>query len=74
MPQVKENPTALEQLRRSQGLTQKELAYLSDISLDTIKAFEVRRRNINLIALNKALSLAEALHCDVRDFMEKEEA
>lgn len=69
MPVVKEARTSLERIRKEQGLTQKELAYLSNVSIDTIKSYEGKRRDINLIALKNAVALADVLHCDVRDLM-----
>lgn len=73
MPVVKEARTSLERIRKEQGLTQKELAYLSNVSIDTIKSYEGKRRDINLIALKNAVALADVLHCDVRDLMNKDE-
>lgn len=73
MPVYNQNPTPLEQLRRAQGLTRKELSYLTEISLSTLQAYEQGHRDINLISLKNAVVIADALHCDVRDLMTKED-
>ena len=73
MPVVKEARTSLERLRREQGMTRKELAYLSDMNMRTLQAYEQGARDINLIALKNAVALADVLHCDVRDLMNKDE-
>lgn len=73
MPKFNDNPTSLERLRREQGLTRKELAYMADMSLSSLQAYEQGNRDINLISLENAVKLADVLHCDVRDLMNKDE-
>ena len=73
MPKFNANPTPLERLRRQQGLTRKDLAYIADISFGALQAYEQGNRDINLISLKNAVALADVLHCDVRDLMIKDE-
>jgi|GEM_PF-1122955 len=73
MPVYNDNPTPFEQMRRKQGLTRQELAYLADSNINTIKGYEQRRRPFNHAPLDAALRFADALHCDVRDLMTKED-
>lgn len=72
MPVYNANPTPLERLRRAQGLTRKDLAFMADMSLGTLQAYEQGNRDINLISLKNAVALADVLHCDVRDLMNKD--
>ncbi len=62
--------TRLKQLRQLVGLSQRELAERSGISLRTIQQFEQRKRNINKAQIDTLLPLSMALYCDVRDLLE----
>ena len=62
--------TRLKQLRHLVGLSQRELAERSGISLRTIQQFEQRKKNINKAQIDTLLPLSMALYCDVRDLLE----
>ena len=62
--------TNLKRLRRQAGLTQRELAEKSGISLRTIQQYEQRKKNINKAQIDTLIPLSKALYCDVRDLLE----
>ena len=62
--------TNLKRLRHLTGLSQRELAEMSGISIRTIQQFEQRRRNINKAQINTLMPLSNALYCEVRDLLE----
>ncbi len=62
--------TNLKRLRHLAGLSQRELAEKSGISLRTIQQFEQRKKNINKAQIDTLLPLSMALYCDVRELLE----
>ena len=62
--------TNLKRLRRQAGLTQRELAEKSGISLRTIQQYEQRKKNINKAQIDTLIPLSVALYCEVRDLLE----
>ncbi len=62
--------TSLKRLRLSAGLTQKELAAKSGISMRTIQQFEQRQKSINNAQINKLLPLSKVLHCEIESLLE----
>ncbi len=62
--------TSLKRLRLSAGLTQKELAAKSGLSVRTIQQFEQRQKNINNAQINKLLPLSRVLHCEIEDLLD----
>ncbi len=62
--------TRLKQFRHLVGLSQRELAEKSGISLRTIQQLEQRKKNINKAQIDTLLPLSMALYCDVRDLLE----
>ena len=62
--------TNLKRLRRQAGLTQRELAEKSGISLRTIQQYEQRKKNINKAQIDTLIPLSKALYCDVRELLE----
>lgn len=62
--------TNLKRLRRLSGLSQRELAEKSGISLRTIQQFEQRQKNINKAQIDTLMPLSMALYCEVRDLLE----
>ncbi len=62
--------TNLKRLRLSSGLTQKELAAKSGISVRTIQQFEQRQKNINNAQVNKLLPLSRVLYCEIEELLE----
>ena len=65
--------TNLKRLRRQAGLTQRELAEKSGISLRTIQQYEQRQKNINKAQIDTLIPLSMALYCEVRDLLEPRE-
>lgn len=62
--------TSLKRFRHLAGLSQRELAEKSGISLRTIQQFEQRKKNINKAQIDTLIPLSMALYCDVRDLLE----
>ncbi|WP_458400944.1 helix-turn-helix domain-containing protein [Mailhella sp.] len=62
--------TNLKHLRHLVGLSQRELAEKSGISLRTIQQYEQRKKNINKAQIDTLIPLSMALYCDVRDLLE----
>ena len=63
--------TNLKILRRKVGLSQKELAELSDVPIRTIQQYEQRQKNINKAQAEYLVALSRVLCCDVEDLLEK---
>lgn len=61
MPKYNQNPTPLEKIRRAAGLSRKQLAKQSGVSMDTIKNYEQRARKINVKQVLNLAALADAL-------------
>ena len=62
--------TNLKRLRHLAGLSQRELAEKSGISLRTIQQYEQRQKNINKAQIDTLIPLSMALYCEVRDLLE----
>ncbi len=62
--------TNLKRLRRQAGLTQRELAEKSGISLRTIQQYEQRKKNINKAQIDTLIPLSKSLYCEVKDLLE----
>lgn len=60
----------LKSTRRCCGLTQEELAELSKVSLNTIRAYERKAKDINKAQADIVLRLARALKCELKDILE----
>lgn len=60
----------LKSTRRRCGLTQEELAELSEVSLNTIRAYERKAKDINKAQADIVLRLARTLKCDIKDILE----
>ena len=63
-------PTRLQKRRKDARLTQKELADRSGVKLRTIQQYEMRARNINKVAAETLLQLAQVLLCNMEDLIE----
>ena len=61
--------SALKFMRESKGLTQKELAERSHVSIRQIQHYEQGTHDINGASVVTVLNLAEALGCDVYDII-----
>lgn len=58
-------------LRRERiGLSQKELAFLTNIPLRTIQQYEQRQKNINKAAAETVISLSKVLFCEPQELLE----
>ena len=62
--------TNLKRLRHLAGLSQRELAEKSGVSLRTIQQYEQRQKNINKAQIDTLIPLSMALYCEVRDLLE----
>lgn len=60
----------MKSIRRSLKMTQKDLAILSDIPLETIKKYEQGSKDINHAAAIKVHHLAKVLRCQMEDILE----
>lgn len=68
------NPeTKLKLLRKSAGLSQRELAERSGVPLRTIQQYEQRQKSINKAQVEYLVMLAKVLCCDVDELLEKTE-
>ena len=52
------------------GLTQEELAHESGVSLNTIRAYERKSKDINKAQIDIVLRLAKALRCDITELLD----
>lgn len=59
----------LKLVRRRCGITQEELSELSGVSLNTIRAYERKAKDIGKAQANIVMRLAGALKCDVSDIL-----
>ena len=62
--------TNLKALRLDAGLSQSELAEISDIPVRTIQQYEQNQKNINAAKAETVVKLAKALNCTVEALME----
>ena len=60
----------LKTARRHCGLTQEELARESSVSLNTIRAYERKGKDINKAQFDIVLRLAKALKCDITELLD----
>lgn len=63
--------TNLKLLRQKVGLSQRELATLSDIPLRTIQQYEQRQKNINKAQAEYLVMISKVLWCEVEALIEK---
>lgn len=63
------NESNLKTVRRHCGLTQEELAEASGISLNTIRAYERKSKNLNKARLNTVMRLAKTLKCGITELI-----
>lgn len=66
----RKNNTNLKALRLDAGLSQRELAEISDIPVRTIQQYEQNQKNINAARAETVVKLAKALNCTVEALME----
>ena len=63
--------TNLKIRRQRNGLSQRELAEATGISIRTIQQYEQRQKNINKAQAESLVVLAQVLYCNVEDLIEK---
>lgn len=56
--------------RKHRGLTQEALAQESDVSLNTIRAYERKSKDLNKAQFDIILRLTKALKCDISELLE----
>jgi transcriptional regulator with XRE-family HTH domain len=61
----------LKELRKAAGLTQAELAKKSGVNLSMIQFYEQGFKDLNKVAFETGLRIADALDCDPRDLITK---
>lgn len=68
---AKKQKTNIKILRKKLGLSQRQLADLSEIPVRTIQQYEQRQKNINKAQAEYLIRLAKTLYCTVDALMEK---
>ena len=66
----KKSKSKLKTARKHCGLTQEELAKESSVSLNTIRAYERKSKDINKAQIDIVLRLAKALKCDITELLD----
>ena len=66
----KATSTKLQTVRKTSGMSQRELSEKSGISLRSIQQYEQKAKDINKAAVDSILALANALGCKVEDLIE----
>lgn len=66
----KYNESKLKQVRRRCRITQEELSKLSGVSLNTIRAYERRAKDIKKAQIDIVMRLAGVLKCDAADLLD----
>ena len=61
--------TKLEQIRKNQKMTRKELAEKSGINIRTIESYEQKRRNLKNAKMETLIKLSNALKCKIEDLI-----
>lgn len=65
-----ETESKLKSVRKQCGITQEELAGISGVSLNTIRAYERKSKDLNKAQAAIVMSLVKALKCDVSDLLD----
>ena len=60
----------LKTVRKRCGMTQEELAAKSGVSLNTIRAYERRSKDINRAGYETVARLAKAMYCDIKEIVD----
>ena len=63
--------TCLQERRKISGMSQRELAKVSGVSVRQIQMLEQRQRDINKTQAETIMKLSKALHCRMEDLLEK---
>lgn len=59
----------LKEIRKSSGITQKELSEMSGISLRTIRSYEQSSRSLDRAEFGRLKLLSQCLHCKISDLV-----
>lgn len=59
----------IKEIRKRQGLTQKALAEKAGINIRQIQKYESGEYDIGNMTLKNAVSIADALKCEIRDLL-----
>lgn len=59
----------IKEIRKSQGLTQKALAEKANINIRQIQKYESGEYDIGNMTLKNAVSIADALKCEIKDLL-----
>ena len=70
MPKKNPCPSRLEEARHSAGLTRKQLAELSGVSLRSIEAYEQGKNDINMASVGTVRLLARALKVSIESIID----
>lgn len=60
----------LKTIRKQCGLTQETLANISNVSLNTIRAYERKSKDLNKAQIDIVMRLAKALKCNITDLID----
>lgn len=63
-------PSKLKIIRKNIGLTQEELAKCTEVSLNTIRAYERKSKDINKAQVDILLRLSKGLCCEIKDLLD----
>ncbi len=66
----KQDTTNLKKIRQARGLSQSDLAKLSEVELRSIQMYEQRRNDINKAQGETLFKLAKVLGCNIEDLLE----
>ena len=66
---MRENLNCVQSLRKAIGITQKELADKTGINIRQIQKYESGEYDTGKMMLRNAITLADALECDVRELL-----
>lgn len=66
----KQNKSKLKKVRKQCGMTQEQLAIESDVSINTIRAYERGSKDLNKAQFDIITKLAKALKCKISDLTE----
>lgn len=67
---MKEKETKLKQVRKTKGLTQRELAVATGISLRTLQHYEQGSKDLNLAAAITAYAIAKAHDVEMTELLD----
>lgn len=59
----------LKEIRKSSGITQKQLSEMSGISLRTIRSYEQSSRSLDRAEFGRLKLLSQCLHCKISDLV-----